>query len=127
MMDLSQISFSNPSTSQYLNEVVQAKPIGIQQGRTFDTSNNKHWNHVSNWYSKSEVISGGNPQKIQQFVSNPANRMKIINRASQDGYFKAQGIKTVKITDQVNGQKPITKYYQLKNKINAGNSTTKTK
>ncbi len=127
MMDLSQISFSNPSTSQYLNEVVQAKPIEILQGKTFDTSNNKHWSHVSNWYSKSEVIAGGNPQKIQQFVSSPANRMKIIHKASQDGYFKAQGIKTVKIKDHVNGQKPITKYYQLKNKINAGNSTAKTK
>jgi len=127
MMDLSQVSFSNPNTQQYLNEVVQTKPVEIQQGRTFDMDNSKHWNHLTNWYSKNEVISGSNPQKIQQFVSNPSNRMKVISKANQEGYFKTQGIKTVRVVDQIKGQKPIAKYYQLKNKVNAGNSTAKTK
>lgn len=127
MMDLSQVSFSNPHTQQYLNEVVQTKPVEIQQGKTFDMDNSKHWNHLTQWYSKNEVISGNNPQKIQQFVSNPSNRMKVISKASQEGYFKAQGIKTVRIVDQIKGQKPIAKYYQLKNKVNAGNRTAKTK
>ncbi|MFH1543251.1 MAG: hypothetical protein ABIE03_01830 [Patescibacteria group bacterium] len=128
MMDLSEISFSNPNTQQYLNEVVQTKPIEIQQGRTFDTGNDKHWDHITQWYSKNEVISGNNnPQKIQQFVSNPSNRMKVITKANQEGYFKSQGIKTVMITDQIKGQKPIAKYYQLKNKVHAGNRTAKTK
>ena len=127
MMDLSQVSFSNPNTQQYLNEVVQSKPVAIQQGKTFDAGNDTQWKHITQWYTKNETISGGNPRKIQQFVSNPVNRMKVLEKANREGYFRSQGIKTVRVVDQIKGQKPIAKYYQLKNKPYAGNRTAKTK
>lgn len=129
MMDLSQVSFSNPNTNQYLSDVITNKPTEIVQGRTFDSGNDKHWSHLSEWYSKNQVLDGKmNQNQIQQYVQNPQNRMNIINTASDKGYFQKQGINTVKVQDKVSGQKPVTKYFQIKpiNK-DAGNSTAKTK
>ena len=131
MIDLSQMSFSNPNTSQYLNEAVQSSPVEINQGRTFDSSNGKHWNHMTDWYTKNELLTGAKPQNIQQYVQNPDNKMNILNKASNEGYFKSQGIQTVKVIDRIQGQKPISKYYQVKNNLKtesyARNRTTKTK
>lgn len=129
MMDLSQVSFSNPNTNQYLSDVITNKPTEIVQGRTFDSGNDKHWSHLSEWYSKNQVLDGKmNQNQIQQYVQNPQNRMNIINTASDKGYFQTQGINTVKVQDKLSGQKPVTKYFQIKpiNK-DAGNSTAKTK
>jgi len=129
MMDLSQVSFSNPNTNQYLSDVITNKPTEIVQGRTFDSDNDKHWSHLSEWYSKNQILDGKmNQNQIQQYVQKPQNRMNIINTAFDKGYFQTQGINTVKVQDKVSGQKPVTKYFQIKpiNK-DAGNSTTKTK
>lgn len=115
MMDLSNNSFSNPSTAQHLSGAVSNSPVQVEQGRTFDTSNQKHWNHVTDWYGKNEAITGKqSPKQIQQFVSNPQNKMQIIRKAQGDGYFQSQGINTIKMKNQTKGQKPITKYYQVK-------------
>ena len=131
MMDLSQISFSNPNTSQYINEAVQSVPTEINQGRTFDTTNQKHWGHITDWYTKNELLTGAKPNVVEKFVQNPENRMGIISKATNEGYFQSQGIQTVKIVDQVQGQNPVSKYYPINNKLiqsnNAGNRTTKTK
>ncbi len=119
MMDLSSASFSNPSTSQHLEGAVNAQPVQIQQGRTFDTTNDKHWNHVTQWYRKNEILEGKhNAKQIQSFVSDPNNKMQIIKKAQNEGYFQSQGIQTVKIQDKIKGQKPVTKYYQLKSRKN---------
>jgi len=113
MMDLSQISFSNPNTSQYINEAVQSLPTEINQGRTFDTTNQKHWGHITDWYTKNELLTGAKPSVVEKYVQNPDNRMGIISKATNEGYFQSQGIQTVKIVDQVQGQKPVSKYYQI--------------
>ncbi len=128
LMDLSQVSFSNPNTNQYLSDVVTNKPTEIIRGRTFDSDNEKHWNHLSEWYSKNQVLDGVmNQKQIQQYIQNPQNRMDILSTAFDKGYFQIQGINTVKIQDKVSGQKPVTKYFQIKPiKKDAGNSSSKT-
>lgn len=113
MMDLSQISFSNPNTSQFINEAVQSIPTEINQGKTFDTTNQKHWGHITDWYTKNELLTGAKPQMIEKYVQNPENRMGILSKATSEGYFQSQGIQTVKVVDQVQGQKPVSKYYQI--------------
>jgi len=131
MMDLSQISFSNPNTSQYINEAVQSIPTEINQGKTFDTTNQKHWGHITDWYTKNELLTGAKPQVIEKYVQNPENRMGILSKATSEGYFQSQGIQTVKVVDQVQGQMPVSKYFPINNNLkqsnNAGNSSTKTK
>jgi len=131
MMDLSQISFSNPNTAQYINDAVQSSPIEVNQGKTFDTSNQKHWEHITDWYTKNELLTGAKPSVIERYVQNPENQMGILSKATSEGYFQSQGIQTVKIIDQVQGQKPVTKYYPIKNNLsnqtNAGYSSSKTK
>jgi hypothetical protein len=130
MMDLSSNSFSNPNTTQHLSNAISSSPVEVEQGRTFDTSNQKHWNHVTDWYGKNEAITGKHsPKQVQEFIQNPKNKMQIIRKAQGNGYFESQGINTIKMKDQIKGQKPVTKYYQVKSKIkpNAGNSTSKTK
>lgn len=130
MMDLSKVSFSNPKTGESLSDAIESKPVEVVQGRTFDTSNDKHWGHLTNWYQKNQMLEPkANPQKIQQFVENPQNKMEIIQNAKENGYFQSQGINTVKVKDKVHNQKPVTKYYQIKSieKQNAGNSSSKTK
>jgi len=130
MMDLSSTSFSNPNTQQHLDNVVNAQPVQIEQGRTFDTTNDKHWNHATQWHSKNEILNGKTSQKqIQNFISDPQNKMQIIRKAQNNGYFESQGIQTIKVRDKISGQKPVTKYYQVKPKLkpHARNSTAKTK
>lgn len=130
MMDLSNTAFSNPSTKQHLGSAISNSPVQVQQGKTFDTSNDKHWNHVTEWYGKNERLNKKTSQKqIQSFVSDPQNKMQVIRKAQQNGYFESQGIQTIKVKDKIKGQKPITKYYQVKPKLkpNAGNRTSKTK
>lgn len=131
MMDLSKISFSNPNTTQYVSEAVQASPVEINQGKTFDTSNPKHWGHITDWYTKNEMLTGAKPSVVEKYVQNPENQMGILSRANSEGYFQSQGIQTVKIIDQVQGQKPVTKYYPIKHNLsqstNAGNRSSKTK
>ena len=39
--------------------------------------------------------------------------MNVLRRASSEGYFKSQGINTVKTIDQIQGQEPVSKYYQV--------------
>lgn len=115
MMDISSNSFSNPNTAQHLSSAMSTSPIQMEQGRTFDTSNTKHWNHVTDWYGKNEAIRGKqSPKQVQQFIQNPKNKTQIIRKAQSDGYFKSQGINTIKMKDQIKGQKAVTKYYQVK-------------
>lgn len=130
MIDLSSSSFSNSSTSQHLDSILTPQATQVKQGRTFDSSNTKHWDHVTTWYKKNEVLEGKyKPNQIDSFVSNPSNKMQIIRKANKEGYFSSQGINTIKVKDQVKGQKPVTKYYPVKSTLNknARNSTTKTK
>lgn len=117
MMDLSNVSFSNPNTSQYVNDSIQPQQVEYTQGRTFDAGDKRHWKHITQWYQKNETVSGNsNPQQIQQFIQNPKNKMKIIEKAHSEGYFQSQGINSVKVKKVVKGQKPVNRFYKLKKK-----------
>ena len=79
----------------------------------------------------SRLLNLNVPQVIEKYVQNPENRMGILSKATSEGYFQSQGIQTVKVVDQVQGQKPVSKYFPINNNLkqsnNAGNSSTKTK
>lgn len=137
MVDLSNFSPSHRQTPQIMESVIEPQAVQTNLGRTFDTDNKEHWNHVSQWYAKNESMTNGRPiENYQKFVQNPENKREIVRRASSEGYFKVQGINTVKMKEQVNGNDPVTKYYKVTNpknfksktvKTNARNRTSKTK
>lgn len=123
--DISKFSASNPSTNTLMNEVVSSKQINANLGKTFDTSNPTHWNHVTDWYSKTSNLA---PTQVQTIMKSPNGRHEILKTAANSGYFHAQKIQTVKVDEQFKNQAPITKYYKVKPlKQNDRNSTTKTK
>jgi len=112
--NISDFKAVNPQTHQLMESVLQSQSTQVDLGSTFDTSNENHWNHLTEWYAKSESKSTGKPVKsFKPYINNPSNKMNIIRKASDQGYFKAQGVKTVKVTDQAQGQNPINKYYQV--------------
>lgn len=134
LANVSDFKAVNPQTHELMNSVLQTQPIKADLGNTFDSSNDTHWNHLTEWYAKNESKTTGKPlERFQTFANNPANKMDVVRRASSEGYFKSQGINTVKLTDNISGENPVTKYYQiqkpkkLNRNSNAGNRTTKTK
>lgn len=134
LTNVSDFKAVNPQTHELMSSVLQTQPVKADLGNTFDSSNDTHWNHLTEWYAKNEAKTTGKPMEhFQTFANNPANRMDIVRRGSSEGYFKSQGINTVKLTDNVSGGEPVTKYYQvqkpkkLNKNTNARNSTAKTK
>lgn len=114
LSDVSDFKAVNPQTHQLMNEIIQPTPTKVELGNTFDTSNDAHWNHVTEWYAKNESKTTGQPvEKFHDYARNPENKMNVLRRASSEGYFKAQGINTVKTVDQIQGQEPVNKYYQV--------------
>jgi len=131
LSDISDFKAVNPQTHQLMDQVIQPTPTQVELGKTFDTGNDVHWNHMTEWYAKNEAKTTGKPaEKFKSYAENPANKMDVLRRASSEGYFKSQGINTVKTVDQIQGEKPVTKYYQVqkpKTKPNKSNIKKKPK
>lgn len=135
LADTSNFQPTNVKTSELVGSAIRAEKQEVNLGNTFNTSNEKHWNHLSDWYSRNEAkTSGKSVSHYRKFTENPSNKMNILRRASSEGYFESQGIDTVKVSEKVGGSKPVHKYYQVnkesnsKNQIeNARNRTAKTK
>lgn len=125
--NLNGFSATNPQTTGLLETAVNHQQVKVNMGKTFDSSNSGHWGHLTNWYAKNESISSGKPiESYQKFINDPKNRGEIVKKAHTDGYFNSQGIRTVKVVDNNNGQ-PLNKYYQVKHQKHARNRTAKAK
>lgn len=133
MANLNDFKPSNTQTSPLLNTAISHEKVDVNMGKTFDTSNQTHWGHLSNWYSKNESMSSGKSIKsYQKFANNSQNRNEVLQKARSEGYFSSQGINTLKVTDKAQNGESINKYYQInkpqvKQQKHARNRATQTK
>ncbi len=131
--NLSGFTPSNTQTNSLLDSSISHKQMNVSMGKTFDTSNQAHWGHLTNWYAKNESMSSGKSvQSYQKFINNPQSRNEILQKGQSEGYFRSQGINTLKVTDKTQNGEPINKYYQLnkpqvKSNQNARSSSAKVK
>src|SRR5690606_37064448 len=72
--DLSNFQAAHPGTMDAMGNVIENKPVTTKLGRTFDTTNPVHTNHLNDWYVKNQVTNKGIDEgSLRQFVTNPAN------------------------------------------------------
>jgi hypothetical protein len=125
--NLSSFNATNTQTNSLLDSAINHQQLKVNMGKTFDSSNSGHWGHLTNWYAKDESLTSGKPiESYQKFINDPKNRSEIVKKAHTDGYFNSQGIRTVKVVDNNNGES-LNKYYQVKPQKYARNRTSKTK
>lgn len=115
MVDLSGFNPASPKTTNALSEIINPKSEKFNLSNVFSANDPAHWNHLTEWYAKNQIkVNGKSMDHHLKFANDPVNKTEVLRKASNEGYFKAQGVKFVKTTDQVN-KKPITKYYEVTN------------
>jgi hypothetical protein len=129
LADLSGFTPSNPTTTSLIESSVKHNKSNVQMGKTFDSSNSQHWGHLSTWYAKNESLTNGKPvESYQKFINNPSNKKEILKKGMSEGYFRSQGINTLKVADNTGGKGEVNKYYQVKKPTYyARNSSAKAK